>query len=134
MEEVTVEMEVAHRVRALVENSLPYLDAEEFNSSDDRRWAFVCFVVGCVFGTKQELSRAQAQAVSIRVIVEVFEWPAKGVLAMVSDAMQEADQGLNREIFEAGMKAIAEFESAVLWLNAVCEAVVERDEINEAGQ
>lgn len=134
-EEVTVEVVVVHRVRALVENSLPYIDADKFSADDDRRWAFVCFVVGAVFGSKMELSRPQVQAVAMRVIVEVFNWPHKVVLGYVTDAMADADRGLNKELYEAGMAAIAEFESAVLWLNAICEAITREDvSLPEEGQ
>lgn len=132
-EEVTVEVVVAHRVRALVENSLPYIDAEKFNADDDRRWAFVCFVVGAVFGSSFDLSRAQVQAISMKVIVDVFKWPHKGVLKYVTDAMAEADQGLNKEVFEGGMAAIAEFEHAIGWLNALCEAITPEED-SSAGQ
>ncbi|HUE69871.1 MAG TPA: hypothetical protein VMP01_03195 [Pirellulaceae bacterium] len=130
-EEVTVEMVVADRVRALVENSLPYIDADKFNADDDRRWAFVCFVVGAVFGSSFDLSRAQVQAISMRVIVDVFKWPDKGVLYYVTDAMAEADQGLNKEVFEGGMAAIAEFEHAIGWLHAICEAITPKEDAEE---
>jgi hypothetical protein len=132
--EITVEMVVVERVRELVENSLPYLDGDKFNARDDHRWAFICFVVGCVMGAKEALTPPQVHAVAIRVIVEIFNWPSKVVLGYVTDAMAEAHQGINKELYEAGMNAIAEFEHAIFWLKAVCDALVPEDESSPGGE
>jgi hypothetical protein len=46
--------------------------------------------------------------------------------------MADADQGLNKEIYEGGMAAIAEFEHAIGWLYAICEAITREDDHADA--
>ncbi len=115
--------EVEARVYALLENSLPYLDDEYFNSIEEQRWILICFAVGAVIGSPQLETEADAIEIATRAICKLFKWPRQGTATLVTQAYSELEAGNNLGYYAAGKTSIEQFEASVRRLAELCESM-----------
>ena len=116
----TLEKHALERVTAFMEASLPYVDDEALNRSEEKRLVLACFVFGAAHHfilrgrspseNKKDTARAQVHAVTMGVLQRLFDWSWEDcayVAQLVIDATEYPDM---RELMHEAMEACRLFE------------------------